>query len=164
MRWGDGAFVLKQSFQHTNRSVKRRTTGFRSVAIPAAVGELLAQKSACKFFIRMAEVAAECEYATVDARLFLPFEEGISGLFDGSKIPIAGSTVPTEGRFEVRDGFFDRCIGGAGASGAQELQRKERREPGRSALATPCAVGFLARENCGAEAFARNACSFDGHG
>ena len=72
----------------------------RGVAVPAAVGELRAQETTRELFVRMPEVAAEREDAAVDAGFDFALEERIAGFVDGTEIPVAGGTVPSEGGFE----------------------------------------------------------------
>src|SRR5262249_7031978 len=68
-RGPDGPLILEQPFEHANRGVKRRAGAFRRFAVPTAIAELFGQETAGKALGQAPEVGAECERASIDARL-----------------------------------------------------------------------------------------------
>src|SRR5262249_48785911 len=78
----DGPFVLEQSLEHADRGVERRPgRAFGGLAVPAAVGQLLAEQPADDASDVLAEVSAARRHLAVDARLALAREEGIAVAF-----------------------------------------------------------------------------------
>src|SRR5262249_52462544 len=75
-------FVLEQSLQHTDRGVERRPRrALRRLAVPAAVGQLLAEQPVDDAPDVLAEVGANRPDLAVDARLGLAFKEGMAIAF-----------------------------------------------------------------------------------
>ena len=110
-RGAGGALVLEQPLEDANRRVKRRARALRRLAVPPAVLELLAEKTAGEAFRRMSEVRAKCERAAVDARLDLAFEERLR----------AELLVPAVAGLQPRDRGNGPRIGRVDARRAQEL-------------------------------------------
>src|SRR5712692_6549704 len=68
--------VLHQSFEHTDRGVERGPLARRSVAVPAAVFQLLTEKPVDEPVACFAEVRATGENPPVDTGFHLALEEG----------------------------------------------------------------------------------------
>ena len=101
----DGALVLEQTLEHADRRVVRRPYALRCIAVPAAVLELLAEKTTHQILGRTAEVGTEREGAAVDARLDLAVEERLR----------AKRLVPAESCLKARHRGGDIGVGGIGA-------------------------------------------------
>ena len=69
-------FMLQQPFQDADRRVERGSPARRSLAVPAAVIELLIQQAVDQPIARLAEIGAGCQDPPVDAGLGLAVEKG----------------------------------------------------------------------------------------
>src|SRR5262249_32794504 len=115
----DGALVLEQPLQHADGGMERRARALRGFAVPTAVIELLADKTARQALGRAAEVGAEGERAPVDPRLHLPLEERF----------LAKLLVPPEARSKARHRGVHGWIVAIDAGCAQEEHREQGRQP-----------------------------------
>src|SRR5206468_12550972 len=78
----DGPFVLEQGLEHADRGIERRPRrAVGGLAVPAAVGQLLAEQPVNDAPDVLAEVGAARRDLAVDARLDLAREEGITLAF-----------------------------------------------------------------------------------
>src|SRR5207249_8207981 len=137
-----GLFVLDQGLEHADRGVERRPRrAVGGLAVPAAVGQLLAEQPVDDAPDVLAEVGAARRHLAVDARLDLAREEGIAVAF------LRAASLP---RHAVADEARRApCLGARGIETHFAQQRQDVHRgvppavPGR---ATPPAVGRLQGE------------------
>ena len=140
-------FVLEQRFQHADRGVERRARrAVLGLAVPAAVGQLLAEQPVDDAPHVLAEVGAARRHLPVDARLHLAGEEGIAVALPAGRIPATsrghgrGPPRAAPRRSRDRDPSPAAASGRASWSptrGSTPRRPTARRPPGGRAVARP---------------------------
>src|SRR5436190_1261985 len=152
----DRRLVLQQAFEHADRRMERRPLAARRVAVPAAVRQLLLHQTGGKPPAGLAEVGADRQHVSVDARLDLAVEErGVA------ELPAPGAAVT-----HAIDRRPDPIARRIRAQVSQQLQRVHRRDPGArdEGRAAPMAIGSLQVEQARTPALRRHTLPFRGHG
>ncbi len=91
-----------------------------------------------------------------------PWKKGLPVLVTGRRSQLPGAQSQQRADSGSASAFATAGSVGIDACCAQELECEESCQPSGCAFAPPRAVGLLMREDCGAEAFARDAGAFGG--
>ena len=132
------------------------------IAVPAAIGELLAEQSRDDTLDVLAEIGSERDSHAVDARLHLALEEGLIALLPSAVLPDerdrAASLVTT--RVEPEVAQQQQAVGGRSPGLSLFGVLDPRREVG---AAVPLSVVTLQREEAGAPALGGDASPLGEH-
>jgi|SRR5579871_349666 len=105
--------------------MERRAFAFGSIAVPAAIFELLSEKASRKGIVWPTKEGAHCQRAPINARLNLTLEKRVPAGFDGPELPAAALIVPSHSCLKSRRCSLYGRLGGVDAGRPQEEKREE---------------------------------------